>query len=175
MNKPQKIAFILLTVLMTVFLFFKPAYAHPGRTASDGCHYCRTNCASWGEVSGARHCHGGGGSQPVVPPPQSPTPAAPIIIPPSPSPTLSPLFSPSPSPSPTLSPNPSPSPSLEPEPPSSESKPSPSSEVKGEAVKKEEPNSILGNIGALAILGGLGWGGYKLLKKLFQKEGRIEK
>lgn len=35
-------------------------FAHPGNTASDGCHYCRTNCASWGEVYGARHCHGGG-------------------------------------------------------------------------------------------------------------------
>jgi hypothetical protein len=35
-----------------------PATAHPGRTAADGCHYCRTNCASWGEVEGARHCHG---------------------------------------------------------------------------------------------------------------------
>ncbi|MCE2596608.1 YHYH domain-containing protein [Motilimonas cestriensis] len=31
--------------------------AHPGRTASDGCHYCRTNCASWGEIAGERHCH----------------------------------------------------------------------------------------------------------------------
>ena len=33
------------------------AWAHPGRTAADGCHYCRTNCAKWGEVEGARHCH----------------------------------------------------------------------------------------------------------------------
>ena len=32
--------------------------AHPGRTAADGCHYCRTNCAKWGEIAGARHCHG---------------------------------------------------------------------------------------------------------------------
>ena len=32
--------------------------AHPGNTASDGCHYCRTNCARWGQVHGARHCHG---------------------------------------------------------------------------------------------------------------------
>ena len=34
-----------------------PALAHPGRTAADGCHYCRTNCDEWGEVAGARHCH----------------------------------------------------------------------------------------------------------------------
>jgi hypothetical protein len=33
--------------------------AHPGGTASDGCHYCRTNCESWGEIKGARHCHNG--------------------------------------------------------------------------------------------------------------------
>ena len=32
-------------------------WAHPGRTAADGCHYCRTNCDKWGEVAGARHCH----------------------------------------------------------------------------------------------------------------------
>ncbi len=38
------------------------ALAHPGRTASDGCHYCRTNCDSWGETYNARHCHGGGTS-----------------------------------------------------------------------------------------------------------------
>ena len=34
-----------------------PAWAHPGGLAADGCHYCRTNCAKWGEVEGARHCH----------------------------------------------------------------------------------------------------------------------
>ena len=33
------------------------AWAHPGRTAADGCHYCRINCDKWGEVAGARHCH----------------------------------------------------------------------------------------------------------------------
>ena len=33
------------------------AWAHPGRTAADGCHYCRTNCDKWGEVAGERHCH----------------------------------------------------------------------------------------------------------------------
>lgn len=34
-------------------------FAHPGRTASDGCHYCRTNCSSWGVPWNERHCHGG--------------------------------------------------------------------------------------------------------------------
>lgn len=46
-------------IFLVVLLFSSTIYAHPGRTASDGCHYCRTNCAKWGEVSGARHCHGG--------------------------------------------------------------------------------------------------------------------
>lgn len=41
--------------------------AHPGRTASDGCHYCRTNCAYWGEAAGARHCHGGYNQEPRIP------------------------------------------------------------------------------------------------------------
>ncbi len=31
--------------------------AHPGRTAKDGCHYCRTNCDYWGVPYGERHCH----------------------------------------------------------------------------------------------------------------------
>ena len=47
-------AFIVLIVAFTASL----AFAHPGGTASDGCHYCRTNCAKWGETTGARHCHG---------------------------------------------------------------------------------------------------------------------
>ena len=33
--------------------------AHPGRTASDGCHYCRTNCDSWGVPWDELHCHRG--------------------------------------------------------------------------------------------------------------------
>lgn len=51
-------------------------YAHPGGTAADGCHYCRTNCSKWGEVEGARHCHGGGSAapQPITPKVYSPPP-----------------------------------------------------------------------------------------------------
>lgn len=49
-----------LTLLALVAsLFSLNAIAHPGRTASDGCHYCRTNCAKWGVEHGVRHCHGG--------------------------------------------------------------------------------------------------------------------
>ena len=43
-------------ILMTVSAI---TLAHPGRTASDGCHYCRTNCTSWGVPENERHCHGG--------------------------------------------------------------------------------------------------------------------
>ena len=35
------------------------AVAHPGRTASDGCHYCRTNCSRWNVPANERHCHDG--------------------------------------------------------------------------------------------------------------------
>lgn len=36
--------------------------AHPGNTASDGAHYCRTNCDYWGVPWNQRHSHGGGNS-----------------------------------------------------------------------------------------------------------------
>jgi len=42
---------LLLCVMIT------PIFAHPGRTASDGCHYCRTNCDKWGVPWNERHCH----------------------------------------------------------------------------------------------------------------------
>ena len=45
-------------VLLVVVLTATPAFAHPARTAADGCHFCRTNCDKWGEVAGERHCHG---------------------------------------------------------------------------------------------------------------------
>jgi len=39
-----------------------PVMAHPGRTDSNGCHTCRTNCASWGLRNGEYHCHNGNSS-----------------------------------------------------------------------------------------------------------------
>lgn len=59
MKKSLLQVFLILILLSFVLLLPTTSSAHPGRTASDGCHYCRTNCASWGEVQGARHCHGG--------------------------------------------------------------------------------------------------------------------
>lgn len=44
-------------LLVSTFLLSGTASAHPGGLASDGCHYCRTNCAAWGETYGTRHCH----------------------------------------------------------------------------------------------------------------------
>ena len=44
--------------LLALALTVSQAFAHPGNKAADGCHYCRTKCAKWGEVEGERHCHG---------------------------------------------------------------------------------------------------------------------
>lgn len=45
------------TLLLGLLLIPLGALAHPGRTASDGCHYCRTNCDYWGVPHNQRHCH----------------------------------------------------------------------------------------------------------------------
>ena len=59
----------------------KSVSAHPGNVASDGAHYCWTNCDYWGEVYGQRHYHGGGSYEPYVPEPD-PDDYAPVIDPP---------------------------------------------------------------------------------------------
>lgn len=48
-----------LIIVILFVLFPSISYAHPGRTASDGCHYCRTNCDKWGVPWNERYCHGG--------------------------------------------------------------------------------------------------------------------
>ncbi len=55
----QKIKRILIFIIIIAGLFLIHNYslAHPGNTASDGCHYCRTNCSSWGVAWDQRHCH----------------------------------------------------------------------------------------------------------------------
>ena len=52
------LAFALLLVLPTS----TSIQAHPGRTDSNGCHTCRTNCEKWGLAYGEYHCHNGGGT-----------------------------------------------------------------------------------------------------------------
>lgn len=66
-NNFYTVILVSLTALMAVFLLPSKVLAHPGRTASDGCHYCRTNCSSWGYTYGTRHCHGGGYTAPTIP------------------------------------------------------------------------------------------------------------
>src|SRR3989344_3346882 len=49
---------IVATLFALIFIFSATTtHAHPGRTAADGCHYCRTNCDSWGVAWDERHCH----------------------------------------------------------------------------------------------------------------------
>lgn len=48
-----------IAIFIILLLYPFASLAHPGNTAADGCHYCRTNCDSWGEAWNVRHCHGG--------------------------------------------------------------------------------------------------------------------
>jgi hypothetical protein len=64
--------FVLIALVVNVVHVNVP-YAHPGRTAADGCHYCRTNCAQWGVPYGERHCHGGNPRSSATPVPQAQT------------------------------------------------------------------------------------------------------
>jgi endonuclease YncB( thermonuclease family) len=96
---------VFLFVSLSFFIFASRIDAHPGRTAADGCHYCRTNCDQYGVPWNERHCHGGGApvqeqapaqqplqQQNIVEQPQTqsftPVPVKKIYIPPTP--TLTP-------------------------------------------------------------------------------------
>ena len=47
-----------LLFILTFLIFTAPNItAHPGNTASDGCHFCRTNCEKWGYTYNTRHGH----------------------------------------------------------------------------------------------------------------------
>ena len=52
-------AFVALSILLGALAVPATSLAHPGNTAADGCHYCRTNCSKWGVKWNERHCHGG--------------------------------------------------------------------------------------------------------------------
>lgn len=98
----------LLVVFLTLAVFFpKVVFAHPGRTASDGCHYCRTNCDKWGVPWNERHCHGSPriNTNPTATPYQAPVVVIPSVQPistpiPTPTPIL-PTSTPTPTPTPT--------------------------------------------------------------------------
>lgn len=111
--------FLILIVILLATSRPEPALAHPGRTDSEGCHVCRTNCDKYGVPWNERHCHGGGSAPSPTPsvaentsptsPPQtdsapptsSPTPATQPEVTPTPtvSPTLKVTITPSPKPS----------------------------------------------------------------------------
>lgn len=164
----QRLSLLLITVIFLLFFIPNNISAHPGRTASDGCHYCRTNCASWGEVQGARHCHGGYTAP-------APTYTAPIVTPlPTPAPTLRPT--PIPTSKPTLAPTPSPTP--KPTPTLSPS-PEPSPEVQGEQTSKpmRSPSSQVSSDSSSGNAGGqvLGWAGVTLFAYLIYKNRKNKK
>lgn len=94
--KKQFILFIFL------FTFAGTVSAHPGNTAADGCHYCRTNCDKWGVPWDERHCHGGESAPAAVY--EAPT-NTPIPLPTwTPWPTSTPIPTKTPTPSITLTP-----------------------------------------------------------------------
>ena len=145
-----------LTVLLSALVAFlilisKSSYAHPGRTAADGCHYCRTRCDYWGEVWNARHCHGGY------------TAPAPTYSVSTPTPTSKPKPTPKPTLKPTLTPTTSPSPTQEVLGETEiESTPTPEPQVGG----APETDSVVGGLVGGAVLLGGGYLGLKWLARV---------
>ena len=77
-----KSLFISLLAIIVLGFYAGVVDAHPGRTAADGCHYCRTNCDTWGVPWNERHCHGGSipdDSSNTAPPPPQPTQSPQVI------------------------------------------------------------------------------------------------
>lgn len=68
---PKSFSISLIVFLGLSLLFPLVSTAHPGRTASDGCHYCRTNCDYYGVAWDERHCHNGA-TAPIEDPPLNP-------------------------------------------------------------------------------------------------------
>ncbi len=141
--KIQRLTLLLITLVFLLFFIPKNISAHPGRTASDGCHYCRTNCASWGEVQGARHCHGGY-TAPATKPKVEPTVKSTIA------PTSTPRPSPSPSPTPDVFGK------------TDETTPTPEPQVE----EASDASSALGSLVGGAILLGGGYWGLKWLARV---------
>jgi hypothetical protein len=137
---------LILCFLSVFFIFPSTVFAHPGRTAADGCHYCRTNCAKWGEVEGERHCHGGGIAAPVEKPVVIKK-VVPTRIPPTRRPTVVPTSKPTATPTleltliPTIEPTETLLPTLTPTLlPTKVPSPTPVSQVKGETKTIQQQN-----------------------------------
>lgn len=47
----------LIIILFLLLICPNNVFAHPGRTDSNGCHTCRSNCEAWGLHTGEYHCH----------------------------------------------------------------------------------------------------------------------
>ncbi len=90
--------------LLTLLFFSIPhvVLAHPGNTASDGCHYCRTRCDYWGVPWNQRHCHGGSSYTPPTYTYSTPTSTPRPTSTPTPRPTNTPTPKPTATPIPTF-------------------------------------------------------------------------
>ena len=112
----------IILIVLAISIVVSTSYAHSGRTASDGCHFCRTNCENYGYTYDTRHGHQGqicstskGATDPsyssYIPPP-TPTPTVttptptPTVTTPTPTPTV-----PTPTPAPTVT-TPTPAPTV---------------------------------------------------------------
>ncbi|MDD2224701.1 MAG: hypothetical protein PHP97_00865 [Candidatus Shapirobacteria bacterium] len=152
------------TKILSIFFIFslillpKNTFAHPGNTASDGCHYCRTNCDRWGVPWNERHCHGGTVVE-TVQPTSTPIPTA--------IPTKKPTLTPTPTNTPT--PIITNTPTLEPT-KTEEISPTPQPEILGETtIKTTEPTKNSDVILGFSFLGLIGFGVYKLFVKIKNK------
>jgi len=149
---------ILLASGLIILSIFIPSsiLAHPGRTASDGCHYCRTNCDRWDVGWNVRYCHNGYSEpEPIyIAPVATKKPATPKPIVSTPKPTVNPIIASTETP--TITPISTP-------------------EVKGESTEattipaKAKDSTTSNPIGSLIGLGIFLFAGYKGLKWLGKK------
>lgn len=137
--------FVCFCLLLGCTIYPTNISAHPGNTASDGCHYCRTNCDKWGVAWDERHCHSGGESVQL-----------PLYIAPTPISTPSPTKVPTPKPTASTTQTPTFTPT-----------PTWTSDVQG-AVTENKPGATSNTtptndswIGTLALMGVAGWGAYQ--------------
>jgi len=148
------------TKILFVFIFFsliilpKITFAHPGNTASDGCHYCRTNCDKWGVPWNERHCHGGTVETiQTVQPTSTPRPTTAPTKVPTKAFTVTPTNIPTPTetiPSPTITLNPT--------------------KILGATTESKESTTSDNPLGSLAIFAWVVYGTVKLVKKIQNKK-----
>lgn len=139
--KKQSLWFIFCLVI-GLSIFVAPVSAHPGSVASDGCHYCRTNCEKWGFTYGTRHnpsnlsatCSCGAPVDPLYCRATTPEPTSMPLPTWTPRPTQVPL--PTRTPIPTATPTPTITPSAMPTLiPTSTNTPAPTAQVQGSATE----------------------------------------